>query len=260
METFQQQIPVYFICDEGLIALNAPGMYQKLYDAMSANSKDALWLPDLLGIDKRNLFVRKAYNIPRLTLKTDANADYSKVDFDNSLALWGSLHKLPPFIRYDPRLWIWLEFSDIGYAAARQAMQLKGPSTVENHWTYAHSAQRNLMFGVLSRCYIYVALTIDDNANAADPFELSKFAIEKSERIRHYTWRTSSSLRPLIRGCLRAEKDYFEAHPRLRSQVYAPLAKRVSNALGVRLADSMNENDFYDLAAAILNEIGPQYC
>lgn len=192
-----------------------------------------------------NLFEEKKYKIPDFDLKISDNNNYSEVDFENSIILYNSLKDLPLYILTDERFWAWINLTK-GYKAAIQAMPVKSDSTFADHWLFSQGNRRGLFFGVLSRCFFRVYLTIDETVN--DKFELTKFIIENPERFRNLTWRSSSSQKHIVRGIIRAEKDIVEKYGELvKNSMYSEVAKYVSLYCSVRLVDVITEQDIYNI-------------
>ena len=235
--------------------LTVKGKEDHIADMINAHPTDSSWLKD--EISKNDpLYIQKKFTIPDFVLETSPDGDYSKVDFKNSVTLWNAVKDLPRYILCDERFWLWIYFEK-GYAAAIQAMPVKTGTTFRDHWTFFHGKRRGLFFGVLSRCYFRVALTYDETLD--DPFELTKFAIESPTRFRELTWRNNSNLAELVKGVLKAEKQYLSEHGTVSSQIYAALAKAISGVLAVRLADSMSKEDFYQIAYEKLTVLGPKF-
>lgn len=178
-------------------------------------------------------------------MKISDNNNYSEVDFENSIILYNSLKDLPLYILTDERFWAWINLTK-GYKAAIQAMPVKSDSTFADHWLFSQGNRRGLFFGVLSRCFFRVYLTIDETVN--DKFELTKFIIENPERFRNLTWRSSSSQKHIVRGIIRAEKDIVEKYGELvKNSMYSEVAKYVSLYCSVRLVDVITEQDIYNI-------------
>ena len=70
-------------------------------------------------------------------------------------------------------------------------MKINGVSTIRDHWLHAGGTRRGLFFGVLSRCYFRVVLTVDNSLQ--DKYELTKWIIDNPLRFREFTWRNFSS-------------------------------------------------------------------
>ena len=103
--------------------------------------------------------------------------------------------------------------------------------------------RRGLFFGVLSRCYFRVALSVDETLS--DPYELSKFVIENPLRFRELTWRSFSSERMIVLGALKAEKRVLTEYPLAEENTkhFAEIAKLLSKLGSVMLLDCMTEKD-----------------
>ena len=119
-------------------------------------------------------------------------------------------------------------------------MTVNNKSTIHDHWMHGQGVRRCLMFGVLSRCYFRVSLSIDKENN--DPYHLTKWVIDNPLRFRELTWRTYSSEEHIVRGILKGEKKAIEEVGK-EENVYAELAKSISLIGSVRLLDSISEKD-----------------
>ena len=98
------------------------------------------------------------------------------------------------------------------------------------------------MFGVLSRMYFRVALSVDDSLS--DKYELTRWVIENSERYRNLTWRSYSSEPHIVRGALKGGKRALEDSKRgEQNSIYPIIGKYVSQIGSVRLLDSISELD-----------------
>ena len=125
-------------------------------------------------------------------------------------------------------------------------MPVKSDSTFAEHWLFSQGNRRGLFFGVLSRCFFRVYLTIDETLD--DKFELTKFIIDNPERFRNLTWRSSSSQKHIVHGIIKAEKDIVEKYGELvKNSMYSEIAKYVSLYCSVRLVDVITEQDIYDI-------------
>ena len=195
------------------------------------------------------VFVEKKYTIPDFELKENpyfqSDAD---IDFENSITLYEALNCLPIYILTDERFWLWLYF-DKFYSIVRTMMQIKSSTTIKDHWLFGQGIRRGLMFGVLSRCYYRVLLSVDNNTNNRDnKYELTKWVIEFPERFRNMTWRSFSSEPHLVRGILRAEKRAVAEKGIEHSSFYQELVKYVLQVGSVCLLDAFEEKDIEDLA------------
>lgn len=198
------------------------------------------WLSEIYN---GQLFEEKKFKIPDFTLKISDNDNYDEVDFDNSIILYNSLKELPLYILTDERFWAWINFKK-GYKAAIQAMPVKSDSTFADHWLFTQGNRRGIFFGVLSRCFFRVALTIQEDSD--DKYELTRFVINNPERFRNLTWRSSSSEKHIVHGIVRAEKDIDELYgDKVKNSLYSDVAKFVSLYCSVRLVDIISEDDIY---------------
>ena len=136
-------------------------------------------------------------------------------------------------------------------------MKVRGESTIRDHWLHAGGNRRGLMFGVLSRMYFRVALSVDENSE--NKYELTKWVIENPERFRNLTWRSFSSEEHLVRGILKGEKLALEnSNIKENNDWYPAIAKYVSVIGSVRILDMISEDDvksfIYDKMIEIMQE------
>ena len=197
------------------------------------------WLKDIFPSP---IFVEKKIFVPDFDLTDNPDSKDKDIDFENSVKLYEALKAVPDFILCDERFWLWLHL-DKFYPIVRGMMKINGVSTIKDHWLHAGGTRRGLFFGVLSRCYFRVALTVDNTLS--DKYELTRWIIENPLRFREFTWRNFSSERHLIRGCIKGEKRAIEETPNAREtgELFAKIAKHVSNIGSVRLLDAITESD-----------------
>ncbi len=187
------------------------------------------------------IFIEKKYEIEDFELTDNPESKDKIIDFNNSIVLYEKLHRLPRYIISDERFWLWLHL-DKFYSIVRLMMKINGKSTIENMWMHTQGVRRGLTFGVLSRCYLRVALTIDTNKE--DKYELTRWAIDNPIRFRELTWRTYSSEEHIVRGALRGEKRAIDENPSKENNDFYPIiAKYISNLGSVRLLDLITEED-----------------
>ena len=240
------KIYISFIKEETLETLykNSDEIAEKLM--INKNNTD--WLKDIY---RGEWFEEKKYKINDFELKTDD--DYENIDFENSIILYENLKELPRYILTDERFWLWILFTK-GYKAALQAMKINSKKTFEQHWLFKEGKRRGLFFNVLARCYLRVAFTIDESNS--DPYWLTKFAIEKPERFRTLSWRSSSSEKTIVIGALKAEKDIVDEYKDIidvdkinyndgKATIYSEISKKISLYGSVRLLDAISEEDIY---------------
>ena len=224
----------------------------KTHENILKNPINSAWIKKIYN-DKP--FIEKKYKINDFELKLSDSGDYKEVDFDNSIKLYESLNNLPRHILSDERFWAWLNFEKF-YQQALQAMPVKDKvSTVKDHYFFTQGNRRGIFFGVLSRCYFRVELTVDETLE--DKYELTRFVIENPERLRNLMWRAFSNQKHLVLGVIKAEKKIFDIYgePIAPGKIYPEIAKKVSKIGGVRLIDAIQENDIFDMTYKIILKI-----
>lgn len=202
------------------------------------NSSD--WLSEFVGDD---LYVTKKYEIEDFILKVPSNEKDRETDIYNSIILYEKLNKLPLHVLTDERFWCWVMF-DKGYEVSLKYMPVKKELSIfKDHWLFSQGKRRGLFFGVLSRCYFRVALSVDDTLK--DPYELTKFVISNPLRFRELTWRSFSSEKMIVLGTLKAEKRIIEEYPNYEENAtrFGDIAKLLSKLGSVMLLDVMTEKD-----------------
>lgn len=191
------------------------------------------------------MFTEKKYEIEDFVLIDNPDSNDKEIDLTNSISIYESLKVLPRYVLTDERFWLWLHLEKF-YKEVRSMMKVKGNSTVSDHWMHKQGTRRGLMFGVLSRCYFRVALTVDETLSYK--YELTKWVIENPERFRNLTWRSFSSEEHLVRGIIKGEKKAVDANPSFeKNDIYPEIAKYVSIIGSVRLLDIISENDISDM-------------
>lgn len=190
------------------------------------------------------MFVEKKFQINDFNLEDNPDSKDKDIDLKNSITIYENLSKLPRYILTDQCFWLWLHFEKF-YSIVKNMMRINNKSTIHDHWMHGQGVRRGLMFGVLSRCYFRVALSIDTSNQ--DPYYLTKWVIENPLRFRELTWRTYSSEEHIVRGILKGEKKAVEELKK-EENVYADLAKSISLIGSVRLLDSISEEDIEQMA------------
>lgn len=190
------------------------------------------------------MFVEKKFQINDFNLVDNPDSKDKDIDLKNSITIYENLSKLPRYILTDQCFWLWLHFEKF-YSIVKNMMRINNKSTIHDHWMHGQGVRRGLMFGVLSRCYFRVALSID--ITNQDPYYLTKWVIENPLRFRELTWRTYSSEEHIVRGILKGEKKAVEELKK-EENVYADLAKSISLIGSVRLLDSISEEDIEQMA------------
>lgn len=231
----------------GYLKSNIEFVTTKLHE----NPENGDWLKSCISGE---LFVPKKYEVaaPALSIPHDQND--KETDFKNSVELFRCFNTLPGYVLSDERFWLWVNF-EVGYQIAQANMPITpGSSVFKDHWLFIQGKRRGLFFGVLSRCYFRVALTVDNELD--DPYELTRFVIENPERFRNLTWRAFSSNKSIVAGALRAEKRLLEENFSVESAAfYAEVAKAISRAGSLKLLDCMSADDVEKL---VYNEFANQ--
>lgn len=191
-------------------------------------------------------FVVKKYKIQDFQLKTSDTGDYAEVDLENAIMLYDHLKSLPKHILSEERFWMWV-ILEKGYKAAIQAMSPLEPrnkNVIKDHWLFGQGQRRGLMFGVLSRAYFRVELTVDESLGD-QKYMLTEFATSKYERYRGLTWRTFSNNKKIVLGALKAEKELIDKHGEQIETIrdyYPEIVKSVSKLGSVSLLDALSED------------------
>lgn len=201
---------------------------------------------------KEPIFVEKNYAIDDIELSGNHDLEDKEIDIHNSILLYEALNNLPNYILTDERFWLWLYFEKF-YKVTKSMMKIKGPSTIKDHWTFEQGVRRGLMFGVLSRCFYRVALTIEEDK--IDKYNLTRWIIQSPERYRNLTWRSFSSERHLVRGIIRGEKRAVDEYGYENNDFYAEIAKFISQIGSVRLLDVIDEKDVENMVYNKMKEL-----
>lgn len=239
-----RKINVCLMSDQAVDYLRQNAKSERIVDAFKSCPNKPDWLHQEFP-DFDSLFIKQNFLIDDFELKTSSDGDYKTIDLENSLVLYNSFKNLPLYLVCDERFWLWVNFEK-GYKAALQSMPIVRPTRFENHWLFS-GTRRGMVFGVLSRCFLRVMLTAD--WEASDPFELTRFAIEKSDSFLHCVTRNSGSLRSIVRATLKAEKEYLESKEgAVGFQIFKAVPKEMAKRFAVRLCDSLSEEEAYDVA------------
>ena len=252
-------INICFMTDEAVETLRENAEQVTEYLQKEPNNSNWLKL-----IYKGKIFEELNQKIPDFELLTDED-NYDNVDFINSVRLYESLKKLPRYILTDERLWLWILFTK-GYKAALQAMKINSSTTFKQHWLFGLGKRRGMFFNVLGRCYLRIALTIDDSLE--DPYELSKFVIERPERFRALGWRTDSNSKGIVLATLHAEKDAREnflkeynididkiSYTEGTTNIYTEIGKELSLYGSVRIKDMASFEEIYEVVYKRIEEL-----
>lgn len=232
------KIHIKYMSDAALATLKANK--DEVTNKLIENPTSSGWLSEFAGAD---LYVTKKYEIEDFVLKIPTDEKDRETDIYNSILLYERLNKLPLYVLTDERFWCWLMF-DKGYQVALKYMPVKkGSSVFKDHWLLTQGKRRGLFFGVLSRCYFRVALSVDTTLE--DPYELTRFVISNPLRFRELTWRSFSSEKMIVLGTLKAEKRIKEEYPDYEENTnrFGDIAKLLSKLGSVMLLDVMTEKD-----------------
>ena len=232
------KILIKYMSDVALATLKANK--NEVTNKLIENPNSSDWLSEFVGDD---LYVTKKYEIEDFILKVPSNEKDRETDIYNSIILYEKLNKLPLHVLTDERFWCWVMF-DKGYEVSLKYMPVKKESSIfKDHWLFSQGKRRGLFFGVLSRCYFRVALSVDDTLK--DPYELTKFVISNPLRFRELTWRSFSSEKMIVLGTLKAEKRIIEEYPNYEENAtrFGDIAKLLSKLGSVMLLDVMTEKD-----------------
>ena len=232
------KIHIKYMSDVALDTLKANK--NEVTNKLIENPNSSDWLSEFVG---DYLYVTKKYEIEDFILKVPSNEKDRETDIYNSIILYEKLNKLPLHVLTDERFWCWVMF-DKGYEVSLKYMPVKKESSIfKDHWLFSQGKRRGLFFGVLSRCYFRVALSVDDTLK--DPYELTKFVISNPLRFRELTWRSFSSEKMIVLGTLKAEKRIIEEYPNYEENAtrFGDIAKLLSKLGSVMLLDVMTEKD-----------------
>ncbi len=185
------------------------------------------------------VFVEKNLKIEDFNLLDNPNSLDKKIDTINSIKIYKSLNILPRYILCDNKFWLWLYLEKF-YSITKNMMKIKSVSTIQDHWMDIQGVRRGNFFGVLSRCYFRVMLSVDESKT--DKYELTRWIIENPERIRNFTWRSFSSQQHLLRGCLRGQMKAVKELNKESNSIYPEIAKYVSIIGSVKLLDAISED------------------
>lgn len=232
------KIHIKYMTDEALETLKANTSV--ITERLTENQTSSTQLSEFV---QSELYVTKKYEIEEFTLRVPKDEKDRETDIYNSILLYERLHHLPLYVLTDERFWCWMNF-EMGYEVALKYMPVKKNSSVfKDHWLLTQGKRRGLFFGVLSRCYFRVALSVDNTLD--DPYELTKFVIENPLRFRELTWRSFSSEKMIVLGSLKAEKRIQAEYPHVEENTkhFAEIAKHLLKLGSVMLLDCMTEKD-----------------
>ena len=190
------------------------------------------------------IFKEKKFYIDDFELEKNDESKNKEIDLSNSILLHKKLKHLPLYILTSENFWLWLYLEKF-YVQTKSMMKVNGSSTIKDHWMFGQGNRRGLFFGVLSRCYFRVDMTIDEES--VNKYHLTKWVIENPERFRGLTWRSYSSQIHLVRGILKGQKRAIEELGFEDTNIYPIIAKFVSEYGSVKLLDVVSEVDIETL-------------
>ena len=228
------KIHIKYMSDETLETLRAN--INETTNKLLSSPKDASWVEEVAS---GKTYIEKKFTVEDFGLKLPKDSKDKDADFENSIILYEHLKELPKYVLTDERFWSWVNFEK-GYEAALIMMPVQeGSSVFKDHWLFTQGKRRGLFFGVLSRCFYRVDLTVEPGK--PNPYELTRFVIDNPERFRNLSWRAFSSERHIVHGVLRAEKQILDEYGFEKNSLYPEIAKYVSQMGSVMLLDVMDE-------------------
>lgn len=231
------EINIKYISDETLETLKSN--LDDYIEFFVKYPNDHNWINSLT---EENTYVLKKHTINDFKLIIPKAPNDKEAELANSIMLYESIKKLPMYVLSDERFWCWINFEK-GYEVALKMMPVENSkSVIKDHWLFTQGKRRGLFFGVLSRAFLRVKLTVDYKSD--DMYELTRFVIEKPERFRNLSWRTFSSNPNILLGTLKAQKKIYEEYGDIeKAKYFTEIAKYVSKLGSVMLLDAMDEND-----------------
>lgn len=208
------------------------------------------WIPVVLkGINP--IYVEKKITIEDFELIENKKVNDKDIDFKNSITLYEHLKDIPRFILSSENFWLWLYLEKF-YNVVRDFMPITSSSTFKDHYLFSDGIRRGIFFGVLSRMFYRVALTVDETKE--DKYELTRWVINNPERFRNLSWRSYSSESHLVRGAVRGEKRFVDEYGE-DTKLYKEVAKQISLFGSVKLLDSISEEDIENMVYKCMVEM-----
>lgn len=234
------RIHIKYMSDEAIETLRAN--IDVNTDNLINNPTDSSWIHN---ISSEKTFIKKKLLIEDFKLRMPKDINDKETEINNSIVLYEHLKELPMYVLSDEKFWNWINFEK-GYAVALKMIPVrKGSSVFKNHWLFSQGNRRSIFFGVFSRAFFRVALTVEETKD--DPYELSRFVIENPSRFRNLSWRTYSSEKHIVLGALKAEKKIIDEYGDIEKvEYYTEIAKYISKLGSVMLLDAMSERDIYN--------------
>ena len=200
------------------------------------------WVPIVLkGINP--IYVEKKITIEDFELIENKKVNDKDIDYKNSITLYEHLKDIPRFILSSENFWLWLYLEKF-YNVVRDFMPITSSSTFKDHYLFSGGIRRGIFFGVLSRMFYRVALTVDETKE--DKYELTRWIIDNPERFRNLSWRSYSSESHLVRGAVRGEKRFADEYGE-NTKLYPEVAKQISLFGSVKILDSISEEDMENM-------------
>ena len=204
-------------------------------------SSDNSWVRSFIS---GKAFVTKKHEIEDFTLTMPRDEKDYETIYRNAVILYEHLRNLPGYVLSDERFWLWLML-DKFYAESLVMMPITSESTFNDHWLFAQGARRSIFFGVLSRLFFRMLVTVDIDND--DPYEFSRFTFENQYRLRNFTWRTYSSEKNVVLGALKGIKKFlYDYDVDENNDSYIMLAKYISQLGSAKLLDAMDEKYIKD--------------
>ena len=170
------RINIKMVSDDALIAIKKNINTIKNY-VKNENTNE--WLHVLLkGINP--IYVEKNITIEDFELLENNNSSDRNIDYKNSITLYEHLKDVPRFILSSENFWLWL-YLDKFYNIVRGFMPITGESTFALHYLFSGGVRRGIFFGVMSRMFYRVALTVDETKD--DKYELKIGRASCRERV-----------------------------------------------------------------------------
>lgn len=212
-------------------------------ESFNKNPTNSSWIESIVP---ENVFETKKYQIEDFELKVPTDFQDRKTDLENAIILYEHLHVLPGYVLSEPRFWMWVMFEK-GYEASLKSMEKIDSTSFKHQWLFVDGMRRGLFFGVLSRLYFRVDLTVDPT-NAEDPYYLTKYVMENPSRFREISWRTISNQKFVVKAMLKAEmRVNKELEFEEKGDYFSRLAKEICKLGSIKLIDAMDEKDVEDL-------------
>lgn len=202
------------------------------------NKTDSQWVNE---ITSNPTYITKRFEIDDFMFKVPKDNNDRLIEIENSKILYEAIKDLPPYVLANKYFWAWLMFEKC-YRVALIMMKDKKETTFDNQWLGASTDRRGLFFGLISRMYFRVALTVDESL--VDKYELTNYVLENPLRFRELSWRNIASCRHIVRGFVRGVKSVNEEYNNVeKGKIYADLAKELSTLGSIKVLDFITESE-----------------